>query len=533
MKVKHCDFLIIGSGLAGLVYALKVSPFGKVLICSKSDVRSTNTAMAQGGVAAVMSADDAFDLHIRDTLEAGAGLCRERIVRLVVEQAPERINELLNWGVKFDLRDKDGSLSLTREGGHSQRRILHIQDHTGKDLHEQLLSVAKNDPNIEFLEQTLTLDLILNHDVDRWQSAPAQVLGCYTLSRNSLEIGVIRSKHTVLATGGAGKAYLYTSNWSGATGDGIAMAYRAGARVANMEMMQFHPTCLYDPRARNFLITEALRGEGAELINSDGKAFMSEYHPKGSLAPRDIVARSIDAEMKQTGSECVYLDARFASPEVLRSRFPSIYKECLHYGVDLTTTPIPVVPAAHYLCGGILTNEWGETDIQGLYAIGETACTGLHGANRLASNSLLECLVFAHNAAERSIRSIREIESYDEREAPALQFDRPDANELVMIPHIWDEIRRLMWNYVGIVRTDKRLRRAWNRLILLREEIEEYYSRFHPTPDLIELRSICIVAELSVRCAIERPFSVGIHYNLDRPHSINQPVTDTIVSARR
>ncbi|MBX3021714.1 MAG: L-aspartate oxidase [Bdellovibrionales bacterium] len=506
--------LVLGSGLAGLVLALKVADQAKVLLCTKTDLKTTNSAMAQGGIAAVMSDEDSFERHIEDTLIAGAGLCNPEIVRAVIEQGPARIQDLIHWGVKFDL-DESSRIALTREGGHSVRRILHIADHTGQEVHAELLKRVLGHPNIQVLENHYAIDLILNHHVNPRAVGERRCLGAYLLNRESGKVSAVLSQATFLATGGAGKVYLYTSNWSGATGDGIAMAYRAGARVADLEFMQFHPTCLYHPQSRNFLITEALRGEGGELVDRAGNAFMKKYHPLGSLAPRDIVARGIDAEMKRTGAECVYLDIRSQPRAFLEKRFPQIYGRCLELGIDMATQPIPVVPAAHYLCGGVLTGLDGQTDVAGLYALGETACTGLHGANRLASNSLLECLVISHWAAERFLRAPQIDLPLSVPDLPQSHLE--NADEMIVIHHMWDEIRRLMWNYVGIVRTDRRLHRAQHRLENIQREIGEYYSSFKTHSDIEELRNIALVAELTVKCALARKESRGIHYNLDYP----------------
>ncbi len=524
------DFMVIGSGLAGLAFALKVSAFGRVCILSKTHLETGNTEMAQGGIAAVTSKDDSAEQHIQDTLIAGAGLCNKDIVKMVVDAGPDCIQDLVNWGVKFD-RQSDQSFSLTKEGGHSQRRILHVEDHTGLDIQRQLLSLVRANKQIDLFENQFAIDLISKRKIDEKYVGPDQCLGAYVLDRTSGEVIPVLAKTTILATGGAGKTYLYTSNWSGATGDGVAMAHRMGARITNLEFMQFHPTCLYHPNARNFLISEALRGEGAELVNKKGEAFMKDVHPLGSLAPRDIVARSIDSEMKKTAEPCVFLDITHKDKEFIQSRFPQIYKKCLEYGIDITTQPIPVVPAAHYLCGGILTNADGATDIKGLYAIGENACTGLHGANRLASNSLLECLVFARNAAAHSrtliadditLNSLPTYSEYNQMLRPISQtqpsYRSSNKNdELDLITHLWEEIRRLMWAYVGIVRTNRRLFRAKNRLDNLLQEIDQYYSEFDVNSDIVELRNIAIFAQLTVDCALERKESIGIHYNLDYP----------------
>lgn len=525
MANKTCDFLVIGTGLAGLSYALKMAAHGRVVIVSKKSATQTNTRWAQGGVAAVTASDDSFEEHIRDTLVAGAGLCREDIVRMVVEQAPERIQDLIKWGVEFDEKksygrteDSSSMLDLTREGGHSKRRILHVQDRTGRAIHEALLARCKENSNIEVLEDHFVIDLLTSRKLDPFSISHNECLGAYVLDIKKDSVFTLKSKMTVLATGGAGKVYLYTTNWEGATGDGIALAYRAGVRIANMEFMQFHPTCLYHPLERSFLISEAVRGEGGELVNREGREFMKTYHPLGSLAPRDIVARSIDAEMKRTGAECVYLDITKKPKDFIVQHFPEIFEKCMALGIDMSKQPIPVVPAAHYLCGGVVTDENGLTDIHRLYAVGETACTGLHGANRLASNSLLECIVFAHNAAQHSKSVFSSITS----EAPNIPDWIPtttiNADEMIVISHMWEEIRRLMWNYVGIVRSNRRLERAQHRLENLMNEVREYYFNLKVHPDILELRNIALVAHLTVQCALQRKESRGIHYNIDYPN---------------
>ncbi len=516
--IQTCDFLVIGSGLAGLSYALKMADHGRVIILSKMPAPQTNTSMAQGGIAAVMSDDDSFEDHIRDTMVAGAGLCDPDVVRAVVEAAPDRVQDLLNWGIRFDLEDSQGGkIDLTREGGHSHRRILHVQDHTGQEIHRQLLAKARAHHNIEFHENMFAVDLILNRNLARFLTDPARCLGAYVFDKACNEMREYFARITLLATGGAGKVYLYTSNWSGATGDGIAMAARAGARVANLEFMQFHPTCLYHPSARNFLITEAMRGEGAKLINSEGVAFTKKYHPMGSLAPRDIVARSIDAELKRSGASCVYLDITHKPAQFLKDRFPVIYGRCLEFGIDMTKDPIPVVPAAHYLCGGVVTDLHGRTDIVGLLAAGETACTGLHGANRLASNSLLECLIFSHNAAQFSIKNISSFPLPERHEKDWIPYQEYNEDEMVVITHMWDEIRRVMWNYMGIVRSNRRLQRAKIRLENILREVKDYYGSYRMHSDIIELRNLAQVANMSVKCALMRQESRGIHYNIDYP----------------
>lgn len=542
MKTHRTDLLIVGSGAAALAMALKMDENTQITILTKERVSSTNSAMAQGGIAAVFSNEDTFDSHMKDTLVAGAGLCRIDAVRNIVEQAPERIQDLLKWGVRFDVKQKksgssheqglseDLNIDLTREGGHTFRRILHFEDQTGAEIHRALLQQVRLRKNIRILENHFSIDLIVNRQVDPYDLSPIRCVGVYSLDKTTSEVSAFLAKSTVLATGGAGKVYLYTSNWSGATGDGIAMAYRAGVRLANLEFMQFHPTCLYHPMARNFLITEALRGEGAELINQKGEAFMTKHHPMGSLAPRDIVARSIDAEMKRTGAECAFLDIRKHNREYLENRFPAIFTKLLEYGIDMSKDPIPVVPAAHYLCGGILADVDGTTDMLGLYAIGETACTGLHGANRLASNSLLECLAMAHNAALTLKNRWNDLKVI-EKDPPAWNSPKKrDDDEMIVISHMWDEIRHLMWNYVGIVRSTKRLERAKHRLKNILNEVKEYYSNMQLQSEILELRNIAIVADATVECALRRKESIGIHYSLDYPaHDEKEMAKDTIL----
>ncbi len=511
----HAEIMIVGSGVAALSMALKVADTKSVFIVTKDKGPNSNSAMAQGGIASVTDQSDSFESHIRDTVIAGAGLCDLNAVRDVVMQAPERIKDLVNWGVDFDPE-------LTREGGHSERRILHFEDQTGAEIHRKLWSKVTAHPNIQIFENHFAIDLIVNKQVDPTLIAPTAVIGSYVLNKLTGDVEVFTASTTILATGGAGKVYLYTSNWGGATGDGIAMAYRAGARVANLEFMQFHPTCLYHKDSRNFLISEAVRGEGGELINAKGEAFMRKIHPLGSLAPRDIVARGIDAEMKKSGEPCVFLDISHREGEFVKSHFPTIHARCLEYGIDMTEKPIPVVPAAHYLCGGVKTTTSGKTDIVGLYAIGEIACTGLHGANRLASNSLLECLVMSHNASVEIAQNWNELSEATKTKTEPKAWTKPDEtnqDEMVVINHMWEEIRRLMWNYVGIVRSTKRLERAQHRLNNIMQEVKEYYSNMKMHSDILELRNIAIVADLTVKCALQRKESIGIHYSLDYPPS--------------
>lgn len=523
MKTVTTDILVIGAGVAGLGLALKMAEDANIIILSKYKATESSSNLAQGGIASVSSQDDSFDKHIDDTLRAGAGLCRHDVVENIIRQGPDRIRDLVNWGVKFDQ-------DLTREGGHREARVLHVKDHTGNIIHSTLLRRAREHRNIQVLEDHFGIDLLSTKRLAPHDIAPNTCIGAYVFDVKNQEVIAIKSKATVLATGGAGRVYLYTSNWTGATGDGIAMAYRAGARLANLEFMQFHPTCLYHPEARNFLLTEALRGEGAKLLNSAGEEFMQHYHEMGTLAPRDIVARSMDAEIKKSGHPCVYLDISHKSPEEVRDRFPMIYKQCLNYGIDITRNPVPVVPAAHYLCGGVLTDLAGKTDIVNLFAVGETSCNGLHGANRLASNSLLECLATAHNTAEhlkinfKSV-SISPIEISDWKNPPA-----PAHKEMVVIAHLWQEIRTLMWNYMGIVRTTFRLQRALKRLLLIQEEVEDFYRKFPLHQDILECRNIALMGILSVRCALMRKESVGIHFNEDLPlANLNEKMEDSII----
>ncbi len=517
MKVTS-DFLVIGSGIAGLSYALKVADQGTVAVITKREMSETATNLAQGGIASVFSAEDSFESHIEDTVVAGAYLSHEEVVRMVVEGGPQAIRDLIDWGVRFSKKDDD-TYDLTREGGHSQRRILHAKDITGREIERALVEAVRKHPNIDIYENHIAVDLITEAKVTHRRKQPNRCLGAYVLAIADNEVVTFGARITVLATGGAGKVYLYTCNPDVATGDGVAMAYRAGATISDMEFMQFHPTTLFHPHAKSFLISEAVRGEGAILRRGDGTAFMERYHHLKDLAPRDIVARAIDNEMKVHGDDCVFLDITHRGADYITERFPNIYETCLSYGIDMTREPIPVVPAAHYLCGGIKVDSWGESDIQNLFAIGETAFTGLHGANRLASNSLLEGVVFGERAAQRSLERIGEkllpfpsIEPWDSGTAT-------DSDEEVVVAHNWDEIRRCMWNYVGIVRSNKRLVRALRRIQMIQEEISDYYWNFYITSDLIELRNIATVAELIVRCALERKESRGLHYTIDYPET--------------
>ena len=517
------DFLVIGSGISGLSYAIKAARLGSVTIVTKKAKVDTATNLAQGGIAAVLSPEDSFALHIEDTLRSGAGLCHEDIVKLVVETGPDRIEELIRLGVQFQSEAGDPShLDLGKEGGHSARRIAHAMDLTGRKIEEGLLAQVAANPKITVLENHLAVDLLVSSKTGTpyqpHDSFSDQCLGAYVFDREIGRIDTYQAKVTVLCTGGTGKVYLYTTNPDIATGDGIAMAYRAGARVGNLEFVQFHPTCLYHPQVKNFLISEAVRGEGGRLIDQRGHAFMHKYDARGDLATRDTVARAIDSEMKASGDDCVYLDITHQPAEFLKKRFPTIYTKCLSLGIDMTKVPIPVVPAAHYMCGGVVTDRWGRTNIEGLFAFGETACTGLHGGNRLASNSLLEAVVFAHQAfleCEREWPELRQAALPEVAEWSAGAAQRIEEN--VLVSHNWDQIRRLMWNYVGIVRTEKRLALVQERLRAIASEVNQHYRDYILTPDLIELRNIAQVAELIVRCACLRKESRGLHYLVDFP----------------
>ncbi len=505
--MKKFDVLVIGTGAAGMQLALHLARRNRtVLMLCKSSFRESSTYWAQGGIAAAW-AEETPEQHIRDTIKAGAGLCDDKAVRFILSNARSALKEIVELGFPLSLRPKSGEAHLHREGGHSQRRILHAADQTGKALADTLYHRILEEPGIQILEHHMAINLIQDHRGCK---------GAYVFNAIKKSVSVFNARCTVLACGGASRVYLYSTNPDGATGDGIAMAYRAGCRIANMEFNQFHPTCLYHPQAKSFLISEALRGEGARLLLPDGSAFMEKYDQRGDLAPRDITARAIDDQMKRNGLDCVLLDITHKPAKEIIKNFPHIYQNCLTYGIDITKEPIPVVPAAHYICGGIITDMKGQTDIQNLYAIGETAYTGLHGANRLASNSLLECLVMARSAAQNIDRTLAQIPV----PSPSPSWDESrvtNSDEEVIINHNWDELRRFMWNYVGIVRTDKRLERARHRIDLLQSEIKEYYNNYRVSRDLLELRNLALCAKLITDAAIGRKESRGLHYTPDYP----------------
>jgi L-aspartate oxidase len=517
-KVYSSDFLVIGSGLSGQLFSLKAAKHGSVNIVTKGRLTDSATERAQGGIAAVVSADDSIELHVEDTIRVGDGLCHRDVVEQIVKDGPARIQELVDLGVDFCEDEDTGNFELGLEGGHSKRRVLHVKDYTGEAIELALAKRLRSQEGITIHENHMAVNLVVRNN---------RVYGAYVLDINTNEVERFVAKAVILATGGAGRVFLYTSNPDVATGDGISMAFRAGATVMNLEMVQFHPTLLYHHKIRSFLISEALRGEGARLLGPDGKRFMPEYHEDAELAPRDVVARAIDTELKKTGADHVWLDISFKDSKFIKDRFPHIYETCLEGGIDITKSPIPVVPAAHYMMGGVKADINGQTDVAGLYAIGETACTGLHGANRLASNSLLEAAVLAHNASVKASEELKEeiepmdIPSWDPGEAT-------DPDELVVISHLWEEIRRMMINYVGIARSNKRLIRARNRIEFIQKEINEFYWDFKITPDLVELRDISTLAELIIRMARMRRESRGAHYNIDFPEE-SKEVVDTIM----
>jgi len=513
------DFLIIGSGIAGLSFALKAATLGTVTLVTKKSQIDSATNLAQGGIAAVLAADDTFEMHIQDTLQSGAGICIKDIVRLVVENGPQRIKELIDLGVAFKQDEQGHALDLTREGGHSARRIAHAFDLTGHEIERCLLTSAARNPRITIFENHCAVDLLLASKAGLANEGAAdRCLGAYVLDSMSGEIHTFQAKTTVLCTGGCGKVYLYTTNPDIATGDGVAMAYRAGAKVANLEFVQFHPTCLFDPKAKNFLISEAVRGEGGRLIDKRGQPFMTKYDPRGDLATRDTVARAIDSELKASGDDSVFLDITHKPADFVKTRFPNIYQTCLSFGIDITRQPIPVVPAAHYMCGGVLTDDKGRTSITNLYAFGETACTGLHGGNRLASNSLLEAVVFAHQAFCQCQADWSTLKTSRHQTLPPWSHGQAARiEECVLITHNWDQIRRLMWNYVGIVRSEKRLNLVHERLTPILREVDQHYQDYLLTPDLVELRNIATTAALIVTSARIRKESRGLHFIIDYP----------------
>ena len=516
-----CDYLVIGSGVAGLSFALKAAKHGKVILVTKRESRESNSYYAQGGVAAVMSEADSSRRHAQDTSRVGGGLVDKNVAAFTAKEGPARIRELMRLGVEFSREQHSRKFDLGKEGGHTRRRVLHAADSTGREMIRALLESVKTHPDIRILKNHIAIDLIMHHKIEgRGGDGQLDCLGAYVLDIPQGQVRTLAAPVTLLATGGCGKVYLYTSNPDVASGDGLAMAYRAGARIANMEFFQFHPTCLYHPKAKSFLISETLRGEGGELLRQDGTPFMKGYHESGSLAPRDVVARAIDTELKRTGDECVYLDMTAMKADFLQERFPLIHERCSRYGIDIAAQPIPVVPAAHYSCGGVVTDEHGRTNVEGLLVVGEAACTGLHGANRLASNSLLEGVVFAHRAAKIAAK----LTARWKNGKPGVTIPKWDhgqaapADENVLIAHAWDEIRRLMWNYVGIVRSNHRLDRALGRIRLIKSEIRSDYWKYRLTSDLIEVRNLALVAEMIITCAMMRKESRGLHWNVNYPY---------------
>lgn len=528
--IESVDVLVIGSGVAGLTLALEAADHGTVLVVAKRALDEGATKYAQGGIAAALAADDTPSAHAKDTIEAGAGLCHDAAVEVTVREGPARIADLIGRGATFDR--VEGELSLTREGGHSSRRVVHAVDATGREVQRALVERARAHKNIRMLEAHMAVDLIMLSRYGR----PERCAGAYILEHAGADgsarpvVSTVLAHATVVATGGAGKVYIYTTNPDVSTGDGLAMAYRAGAEISNMEFYQFHPTCLFHPKAKNLLMTEALRGEGAILRTPDGHAFMGKYDARTDLAPRDIVARAIDYEMKRTGSECVHLDMTHKPADFIRSHFPNVHAACMAFGIDMTQEPIPVVPAAHYMCGGITTNLEGRTNIPGLWAVGEVAFTGLHGANRLASNSLLEGLVFGHRAASAIAEELSSLRTGERPTiAPWQAGDAVTSDEQVVVTNNWDELRRTMWNYVGIVRSDARLRAAARRIAMIQEEVRDYYWKYFVTRDLLELRNIATVAELIVQSAAFRRESRGLHYTIDHPDSSPEWAADSVL----
>jgi L-aspartate oxidase len=528
------DFLVIGSGIAGLSFALKAAEVGSVTLVTKKEFQESNTNYAQGGIASVWDPNDSFALHIEDTLKAGAGLCREDVVDLVVRSGPNMVRDLMTWGAEFTRAQESNDLALGREGGHSKNRIVYAADLTGREIERALTEAASAHPNIELFEHHMAVDLITDHHISGAKVTSESQIHCwgaYVLDTAAEVVKTFLARFTLMCSGGCGRIYQHTTNPKIATGDGIAMAYRAGARVGNLEFMQFHPTTLYHPKADSFLISEAVRGHGGILVDRSGQSFMDDYHEMGSLAPRDVVARAIDSEMKKSGEPCVFLDISSCPANELKIRFPNIYQNCLRFGVDLTKDAIPVVPAAHYMCGGVFTDTWGRTDINGLYASGEVTSTGLHGANRLASNSLLEALVFSDRAFQDISGQLKAKAHIPD--VPAWQDDGVfNTEEWVLLSHDRQEVQRLMWDYVGIVRSDFRLKRAARRIGIIAQEVDDFYKRTKVTEPLLDLRNLTTVAALTVRCALERRENRGLHYSIDcLEFDKNTPPKDTVVSA--
>ena len=524
VRVKRTDILVIGSGVAGLLLARKVALSAEVVIVTKKEGSASNTYYAQGGIAAVADDEDSFELHIQDTIEAGQGLCHPDAVEVMVREGPARVRELAELGVRFNRDESSGSFRLGREGGHSASRIVHFHDVIGRELEEVLLDEVGKATNVSLLDEHLAIDLVTGSD--------GGVRGCYVLDRRSNEISSYLARHTVIATGGAGKIYLYTSNPDVASGDGIAMAYRAGAEISNLEFVQFHPTSLYHPKVKSLLISEALRGEGAVLRTTAGEEFMANYGGRRELAPRDIVARAIDSEMKKSGEKYVLLDITHKPADWLKERFPFVYENCLRYGIDISREPIPVVPAAHYMCGGVRVGIEGKTNIPGLSVVGEAACSGVHGANRLASNSLLEAIVLSHRCAERlQVERGADLEAdIDTGEFP--RTGDPKTIETVILDHDWDLARRVMWDYVGIVRSEERLRLARERIGQIRETVERFYAEYGVSVDMVELRNIALVSSLVVQSAIARKESRGLHYMIEYPDKDPEWEKDSIISIK-
>lgn len=527
-KHRNYDFLVIGSGSAGLTFALKVADYGKVGLITKNRKNEANTKYAQGGIASVFDENDSFEKHVEDTLIAGAGLCKKDAVELIVREGPKMIRELIEWGAEFTR--ENGELHLGREGGHSFHRIVHAADMTGREVERVLVEKASSHPNIEIMEHHFALELLTEHHLGDYVTRYDEIhcYGAYVLDVKTSQVERVLAKSTILATGGAGQVYLHSTNPEIATGDGIAMAYRAKARIANMEFIQFHPTSLYHPDADSFLISEAVRGHGGILRNADGVAFMEQYDERKELAPRDIVARAIDDQLKKRGENCVYLDVTHIDSDEIKEEFPLIYQTCLEYGIDITKRPIPVVPAAHYICGGVITDLNGQTSIKGLFACGEVANTGVHGANRLASNSLLEALVFAHRASDKARRYVKKVDYCDD----IPEWDESgtaNTEEWVLISHNKQEMQHVMWDYVGIVRSDLRLERAMRRIRLLYEEVEDFYDRTKVSVPLCELRNLIGVGSLIVRSALKRRESRGLHYTTDYTETIESAKHDTII----